>query len=233
MELYAGAGQCDISKGYQVGTVEVTYWENNVTVTYDLFEGYVMQEAHVYVGCDKYPTKNGRKTTVSPGKYTYDAGYLDKTNGLSVTFTDVKGDIYIIAHAVTCEIACECNTTQYGTITDEMYLGIDCASEESVDKGNKPKNKSGVTLKSAQLKVYPNPFNDKIYFEFMSKSDTHARLELFDATGKKLKLLFDKDIKAQTLNTVDYTPDNLSSQILFYRIIFDGEIINGKISYRK
>jgi hypothetical protein len=116
-------------------------------------------------------------------------------------------------------------------VHSSAVLGDD--SEETAEHP-KNKNKSAIiTSDNYTLKVYPNPFSEKVYFEITSMTDTNARLELFDAAGKKLIVLFDKDIKAKQINTVDYSPDNISTQMLFYRIIFDDEVINGKISYRK
>src|SRR5690606_12577009 len=65
LDLYAGAGQCDLNSGELVGNVTVDYTDGFVTVTYNIFEGYVMNEAQVYIGCSPYPSNNG-SSTVAP-----------------------------------------------------------------------------------------------------------------------------------------------------------------------
>ncbi|TBN06472.1 hypothetical protein EYD45_00905 [Hyunsoonleella flava] len=87
--VYAGAGQCDVSKGSLVGTVTVNYSDGNVDVTYNIDDGYVLKETHVYAGNDKYPANKKGKPTVAPGKYTIQ--------------DNLTGNIYVIAHAVVCK----------------------------------------------------------------------------------------------------------------------------------
>ena len=88
--LWAGAGQCDTSKGTLVGTVRVVYGANGyVTVTYNVSSPYSIKETHVYAGTTKFPmVKIGKKSvaTVAPGLY-YNKGPF-------------SGPIYVIAHAV-------------------------------------------------------------------------------------------------------------------------------------
>ncbi len=104
LDVYAGAGQCDLSKGTKVGTVEVKYDGENVIVAYNMMSGYTMSEIHFYVGNTKYPMvergRNGSVPTVAPGKYTYKKD-LDGASSHSFSL-EATGDIYIIAHAVVC-----------------------------------------------------------------------------------------------------------------------------------
>ena len=88
-EIYAGAGQCDISKGELVGTVDVSYLDGIVTFDYNINPGHSIQETHSYAGKEMYPRNKKGKPTVAPGQFT--------VNG------DLDGPIYIIAHAVVCK----------------------------------------------------------------------------------------------------------------------------------
>jgi hypothetical protein len=63
-----------------------------VTVVYSIKPGYVINEAQVYVGCEKYPMIKG-KPTVALGQYTFTASNLDKATGLTVNFT---GSIWLV-----------------------------------------------------------------------------------------------------------------------------------------
>jgi hypothetical protein len=86
--VYAGAGQCDITKGTYVGDVTVVYAANGiVTFTYDFEPGFSASETHFYAGKTKVQYVKG-KPTVAPGQYKIAAG--------------LTGEIYIIAHAVVC-----------------------------------------------------------------------------------------------------------------------------------
>jgi len=89
--LWAGAGQCDTSKGTLVGNVTVVRTAGGyITVTYNVNPGYLLEETHVYAGCDQFPkVKQGKKlvSTVAPGQY-YNASPVNCTTA------------YVIAHAV-------------------------------------------------------------------------------------------------------------------------------------
>jgi len=101
-DIYAGAGQCDTSKGALVGTLTLTYDGANAQVTFSMNPGYTMSETHLYIGNENLPTKNGTPT-VAPGLY---GNIHDLNNATSDTFTitGLSGDIYIVAHAVVCFI---------------------------------------------------------------------------------------------------------------------------------
>jgi hypothetical protein len=113
MEIYAGAGQCDISKGEEVGTVEVVYDANPdvVIVNYALKEGYTLEEVHVYVGEFYTPEEEKEKVlpknkkgdfTVAPGDYQYKKIDFDPDDATEFTLeASVDGHpVYVIAHAV-------------------------------------------------------------------------------------------------------------------------------------
>ena len=54
-DLWAGAGQNDVSKGTNVGSVMVTYTAPDILhVTYIVNPPWELSEAHVWVGNDKY-----------------------------------------------------------------------------------------------------------------------------------------------------------------------------------
>lgn len=101
-DIYAGAGQNDLSKGLKVGNVTVTYYSNG-TLTWEIKmdEGYILEnetgyeEVHVYIGSEALPTFKYKRTTVqtvAPGQYPY-IGSTGSVNNLS-------GDVYVIVHAI-------------------------------------------------------------------------------------------------------------------------------------
>jgi len=98
MDLWAAAGQCDTDNGTLVGTVTVVYDEDGyVTVEYNLFAGYTLEETHVYAGTTMFPqVRRGRSTvdTVAPGQY-YNAGPFEYDED-----AEEWPLVYVIAHAV-------------------------------------------------------------------------------------------------------------------------------------
>lgn len=86
--LYAGAAQCDLSKGILVGSVTVVYDgpSGNVTATFNVDGPFILDETHVYAGYGMFPLLRG-KPTVAPGQYRIQ-GPFDGS------------PIFVIAHAV-------------------------------------------------------------------------------------------------------------------------------------
>ncbi|MFD2725924.1 hypothetical protein [Hyunsoonleella rubra] len=83
-DIYAGAGQCDVSKGAFVGTATATYENGTVSIDYNLADGASLTEEHFYAGTNKYPTNKKGKVTLAPGQYSIGTG--------------LSGDIYVIIH---------------------------------------------------------------------------------------------------------------------------------------
>lgn len=96
-DIWAGAGLNKTSNGTKVGTLTVTWEGANVTVKYDLFAGFGLEEVHLYAG-------DGSPTTTAPGQY----GYLDEFDPSRATYTftvpladtNGTGGVWLIAHAV-------------------------------------------------------------------------------------------------------------------------------------
>lgn len=101
-DVYAGAGQCDISKGTLVGDVTIDYLNGEAIVLYNMDAGFTMSETHLYVGNDMFPTNKKGSYTVAPGQYPFGDDELVNTTTWSYTVTGLTGDIYVIAHAVVC-----------------------------------------------------------------------------------------------------------------------------------
>jgi hypothetical protein len=104
MDIYAGAAQCDTSKGILVGTLSVVYDGTTAVVTYNLEPGFGLEETHLYVGNEMLPKfKQGKNfvQTVSPGQYPYIHETLEGADSDTYTVS-ISGPIYVIAHAVVC-----------------------------------------------------------------------------------------------------------------------------------
>jgi len=95
-DIYAGAGQCDITKGTLVGMLLVDYSDGYVKITYDIDTEYTLNETHLHIGTSletRLPKLNGNFVT-APGQYTYSGGdYFE---------IPATGDIWITAHGVVC-----------------------------------------------------------------------------------------------------------------------------------
>ena len=80
------------------------------------------------------------------------------------------------------------------------------------------------------LTVYPNPFTDKINYEFSSPVDVMGSIEIFDITGRKIETVFEGPVKEGINNRIEFIPQNRVSSIWFYRVVLGEKIYSGKIT---
>jgi len=98
-------------------------------------------------------------------------------------------------------------------------------------------NKSAIietpAVEASSLKAYPNPFKDKVTFEFVSGADAHATLEITNMLGQKVATLLEQMVSKGVMNRVEYKPGENISGIYIYRLILDGEVQTGKLIYKR
>ena len=100
--MYAGAGQCNIGNGTHVGTLTVNYTPPTATVTYTVFNGYVLNETHLHVGNQILPRRGNRFTT-APGQFPYKRENLNGVTTDTYNISGLSGNIYVAAHSVVCD----------------------------------------------------------------------------------------------------------------------------------
>lgn len=105
-DVYAAAGQCDITKGTKVGSLSVNYSGSSATVTINLSgtnpntgRAYGLEEFHVYAGSEQFPRNKQGEFTIAPGQYPKVAKELNNITNYSFTINNLSGSIYVIAHA--------------------------------------------------------------------------------------------------------------------------------------
>lgn len=97
-EIWAGAAQCDLSKGELVGTLAIGYDGSGANITYMMDAGWMMQNTQLYVGSEMLPRNKKGDFTVSPGQYPYIHEGIDATFDV-YSVSGLSGDIYVVAHA--------------------------------------------------------------------------------------------------------------------------------------
>ena len=101
----------------------------------------------------------------------------------------------------------------------------------------KGKNKSAeiVAQKATygDLKVYPNPFSDRLRFEFVSPETVHAKIVIYDITGRQVAVAFDNPVEGGVTYNAEFKPEKIISAMYIYRIILGETVYNGKVLYKK
>ncbi|MDO6473689.1 T9SS type A sorting domain-containing protein, partial [Maribacter sp. 1_MG-2023] len=105
MDLYAGAGRCDISAGTKVGEVSVLFENGFVTIDIELLDNYQMNATHIWIGGDKYPLGNNGRPTVANGQLPYGDDTLSNVTNYSLAPVNVSSftnGMFVIVHADVC-----------------------------------------------------------------------------------------------------------------------------------
>ena len=79
------------------------------------------------------------------------------------------------------------------------------------------------------LKVYPNPFREKLNFDFTAGKDSHALLEIYDVRGRKLETIYNEKVYAGQNYHWEYFPAISTTGVLFYRLILNDQAMTGKV----
>lgn len=105
--IYAGAGQCDITKGTLVGQLKICVNGQTVQAGYLMTEGspYTMNEIQTYIGKEILPRDKNNEFTVAPGQYSFINDELKAVTTASTRIFEFAAEVtevYVVAHAVVC-----------------------------------------------------------------------------------------------------------------------------------
>jgi hypothetical protein len=75
---------------------------------------------------------------------------------------------------------------------------------------------------------YPNPFNPSTEISFYLPQENNIKLQIYSVTGELIRTLIDGNIKSG-YHSFDFSADNLSSGIYFYKLITDHNILSKKM----
>jgi hypothetical protein len=84
-----------------------------------------------------------------------------------------------------------------------------------------------------ELKVYPNPFSQKLNFEFVSAQNAYAILKIYNLNGQLIAKLLDRPVQGGVMNRIKYVPNEIISGMYIYKLNLDGKISVGKVIYKK
>lgn len=85
----------------------------------------------------------------------------------------------------------------------------------------------------SDLKVYPNPFTDRLRFEFVSPVNFNAFIDIFDITGRLVRNIFEGRIEGGVYYDVEFKPETSVGGIYIYRMTLGEKVYNGKVVYKE
>jgi hypothetical protein len=87
-------------------------------------------------------------------------------------------------------------------------------------------------IKLTDLKVYPNPFSDRLRFDFVSSESVNARIDLYDMTGRMVKTIFEQPIDGGVSYEAEFRPESVINGMYIYRVTIGETIYNGKVVFK-
>ncbi len=100
--------------------------------------------------------------------------------------------------------------------------------------GNQGGKKKVATIETiGTFDVYPNPFNDRVYFDLQWPADAATRLDILDITGATLKTVFEGKITRGQLMRLEYVPQELVTKMILYRLAVGEKVFTGKLLFKK
>lgn len=85
-----------------------------------------------------------------------------------------------------------------------------------------------------QVKVYPNPFAERIVFEFNSEKTQNIKILVYNTKGEIIKILTNNNYPpgfyTETWRLLPNEKENMTSGVYFYKIITESKSITGKLT---
>lgn len=80
-----------------------------------------------------------------------------------------------------------------------------------------------------EVKAFPNPFRNIVYLKFRSPVAGDALIELYDMTGRKLEIRYQRNVQPGYDNLIEFNAQKHSYSLLYYRIQVGRYSENGKL----
>jgi hypothetical protein len=119
-----------------------------------------------------------------------------------------------------------------GNVTQNATADIECVCYYNNLKSENITS-DAISQNEINLKVYPNPFNNLLNFEFIPDFSTHCKIEIVDINGQKVETIFDDPVQKGIYYHVKFEPESLSSTMFLYRFITNESIQTGKVFYKE
>ncbi len=103
-----------------------------------------------------------------------------------------------------------------------------CIQNKTGEDPNGPVAKKG-TISNSTMTCYPNPFSNKLAVSFTSKFNAQAVVELYNAEGVRVAVLFNGNVNENGTYDVNVNTENLSAGAYFCRFASENETLVQKL----
>ncbi len=96
-----------------------------------------------------------------------------------------------------------------------------------------PEEENNHGCKVTVVHAYPNPFKDKVRFEWKAAKNEKVRLEIFDGRGHRVYLVFEGNVTAGTRYSFDWAAMGLKDCVYYYRYTSSKGVEHGKLMRKR
>ena len=207
--------------GYANFTAQSATLLKGATYTIELTPGFI-SEAAVVEYWTVYIDYN-HNGIFEPGEIAGEKhGYIRQNKSFTIPATALNGSTRMrIQMQEGIQETNPCATFTYGEVEDySVVITSNAGRSAEASAGNITEEKT------ADLKLYPNPVNDELTFEFTGSNDGNAKVNVYDLSGHKVMQVVNPTVNGS--NTFQLNTGELANG--FY--IFEMEN-NGQIQHRK
>ena len=111
-------------------------------------------------------------------------------------------------------------------------VSIECACSYNNLKSGKIRSE-GLIANELNYKIYPNPFDKRLNFEFISPESTEVYIDIYDITGRKVECIFEEMVMEGIKYYAEFVPKQTITGFYFYRITTQKFVYTGKVIYKK
>lgn len=207
------------------------FGKGNKSIRETITEGeiYILPDLSVlFPAADNCGDTNYEQIPAAGTEYT-----LGTTENILLTASDASGNSTELNVKLTLRVA-KAKRTKSAETGNEIATN---SENEVTFSGN---TDATATLKSnamlennlyseVQFKVWPNPFTDRVFFEFSPESNTHARFEIFNIAGKKMATFLNQEVQKHQIYRLEFSPGKALDNIYIYRLKTGASVKTGKL----
>ena len=78
--------------------------------------------------------------------------------------------------------------------------------------------------------MYPNPFCDRVNFEWTAPADDNVRLEILDCMGNRIAMIFQGAVTKGKRYSFEWVASNVHNDLLYYRLTTSNKVDYGKLA---
>ena len=174
-------------------------------------------------GVENPSSDNSKKSDIHGIKFSPDGEGI--SGGGPETF------IYSLpGNSVMSNIKVEIKASRESQVAD---VSIECACSYNSLKSQEIKSEGGLTANEFNYKIYPNPFDKCLNFEFISPESIEINIDVYDITGRKVECIFKDMVMKGIKYNAEFVPKSTITGFYFYKITTQKFVYTGKVIYKK